>query len=97
MGCWPAVPGDGSSSPNISPAELTIDAVFDAYFDCRRHKRNSINQLRFEADLETNLVALFRELQNGDYKIGRTLAFVVAYPKIREIWAADFRDRVAHR
>lgn len=96
MGCWPAVPGDGSSSPNISSAELTIDAVFDAYFDCRRHKRNSINQLRFEADLETNLVTLFRELQNGDYKIGRTLAFVVAYPKIREIWAADFRDRVVH-
>lgn len=96
MGCWPAVPGDGSSSPNISPAELTIDAVFDAYFDCRRHKRNSINQLRFEADLETNLVTLFRELQNSDYKIGRTLAFVVAYPKIREIWAADFRDRVVH-
>ncbi|PJB72545.1 MAG: reverse transcriptase [Alphaproteobacteria bacterium CG_4_9_14_3_um_filter_47_13] len=96
MGCWPAVPGDGSSSPNIFPAELTIDAVFDAYFDCRRHKRNSINQLRFEADLETNLVTLFRELQNGDYKIGRTLAFVVAYPKIREIWAADFRDRVVH-
>jgi len=89
-------PGDGSSSPNIFPAELTIDAVFDAYFDCRRHKRNSINQLRFEADLETNLVTLFRELQNGDYKIGRTLAFVVAYPKIREIWAADFRDRVVH-
>lgn len=89
-------PGDGSSSPNASPAELTIDAVFDAYFDCRRHKRNSINQLRFEADLETNLVTLFRELRDGDYKIGRTLAFVVAYPKIREIWAADFRDRVVH-
>jgi hypothetical protein len=34
---------------------LTIDMVFDACFDCRRHKRNSINQLRFEADLETNL------------------------------------------
>jgi hypothetical protein len=31
---------------------LTIDAVFDAYFDCRRTKRNSINQLRFEIDLE---------------------------------------------
>ncbi len=96
MGCLSAVPGDRSSSLNTSPAELTIDAVFDAYFDCRRNKRNSINQLRFETDLETNLVTLFRELRDGDYKIGRTLAFVVVYPKIREIWAADFRDRVVH-
>jgi RNA-directed DNA polymerase len=96
METWSDAPGDGSSSPNASPAELTIDAVFDAYFDCRRHKRNSINQLRFEADLETNLVTLFRELRDGDYRIGRSLAFVVSYPKIREIWAADFRDRVVH-
>jgi hypothetical protein len=75
-------------------AHLTIEAVFDAYFDCRRTKRNSINQLRFEADLETNLVALYRDLASGNYKIGRSLAFVVTYPKIREVWAAEFRDRV---
>ena len=77
-------------------AELTIDAVFDAYFDCRRTKRNSISQLRFEADLESNLVGLYHDLANGDYKIGQSIAFVVTHPKIREVWAADFRDRVVH-
>ncbi len=76
--------------------ELTIEDVFDAYFDCRKCKRNSINQLRFEANLETNLVALYRDLKSGDYQIGRSIAFVVTHPKIREIWAADFRDRVVH-
>jgi hypothetical protein len=76
--------------------DLTIDAVFDAYFDCRRTKRNSINQLRFEADLESNLVALYRDLANGSYQIGRSTAFIVTRPKIREVWAADFRDRVVH-
>lgn len=80
----------------MSGAELTIEAVFDAYFDCRKAKRNSINQLRFEADLERNLVALYRDLASGDYKIGRSIAFVVTHPKIREVWAADFRDRVVH-
>lgn len=75
---------------------ITIDAVFDAYFACRKTKRNSINQLRFEADLESNLVALYRDLVNGSYKIGRSVAFVVTHPKIREVWAADFRDRVVH-
>ncbi len=96
-----AAPGDIPSSPNafsseIMPSELTIDAVFDAYFNCRKHKRNTINQLRFEADLETNLVALYRDLISGNYSVGRSLAFVVTYPKIREIWAADFRDQVVH-
>lgn len=77
-------------------AELTLDAVFDAYFDCRRNKRNSINQLRFEAGLEPNLVALYRDLRSGAYTISRSVAFVVTWPKIREVWAADFRDRVVH-
>lgn len=75
---------------------VTIEDVFDAYFDCRRTKRNSINQLRFEENLESNLVTLYRDLKSGDYKIGRSIAFVVTYPKIREVWAADFRDRVVH-
>ena len=85
-----------SPKPSPVPAELTIDSVFDAYFDCRRRKRNTLNQLRFEGGLETNLIQLYRELQDGTYEIGRSLAFVVNYPKIREIWAADFRDRIVH-
>ena len=89
-----AVSGDGF--PPSIPAALTLEAVFDAYFACRKHKRNSINQLRFEADLETNLVALHRDLSEGRYQIGRSIAFVIRHPKIREIWAADFRDRVVH-
>ena len=80
----------------METAIFTIDAVFDAYFDCRRSKRNTINQLKFEADLEQNLVDLYHDLANGTYQIGRSIAFVVTRPKIREVWAADFRDRVVH-
>jgi RNA-directed DNA polymerase len=75
---------------------ISIDQVFDAYFDCRKHKRNSVNQLRFEADLESNLLALHRDLVGGTYKIGRSVAFVITHPKIREVWAANFRDRIVH-
>ena len=82
----------------ITPMDsgLTIEGVFNAYFDCRRAKRNTINQLRFEVDLEKNLVALHRDLCSGDYKIGRSVAIIVIHPKIREVWAAEFRDRVVH-
>ncbi len=90
--------GDETFPPkHFQPAtELTIEAVFDAYFECRKNKRNTLNQLAFEVDLESNLVALWHDLKDGKYKIGHSIAFVVTYPKIREIWAADFRDRVVH-
>lgn len=81
---------------SLDEGGVTLDDVFDAYFDCRRSKRNSINQLRFEADLEGNLVKLYDDLKWGTYIIGRSSAFVVTHPKIREVWAADFRDRVVH-
>lgn len=89
MGCPSAA--SGVEFPSPIPAELTLEAVFDAYFDCRKHKRTSINQLRFEMDLERNLVALYRDLSDGSYRIGRSIAFVVTHPKIREIWAAWVR------
>ncbi len=77
-------------------AELTLESLFDAYFDCRRHKRNTLHQLAFETDLERNLMALWRDLCDGSYTIGRSIAFVVTYPKAREVWAASFRDRIVH-
>ena len=80
----------------MSNKELTLESVFDAYFDCRKTKRNSINQLKFEVDLEPNIVALYQDLASGNYQIGRSVAFVVTEPKVREVWAADFRDRVVH-
>ena len=74
----------------------TLDDIFDAYFDCRRRKRNTINQLAFEQHLEPNLVRLWRDIHAGAYRIGPSIAFVITRPKVREVWAADFRDRVVH-
>jgi hypothetical protein len=67
-----------------------------AYFDCRRGKRNTLYAWNFEFDLERNLFDLYETLKNETYQISRSIAFVVEQPKIREIWAATFRDRVVH-
>jgi len=77
-------------------SELSFEEVVYAYFECRKRKRHSAHQLEFEFDLEKNLFTLFEELLSGTYQIGRSIAFVVEQPKIREIWAATFRDRVVH-
>jgi retron-type reverse transcriptase len=50
----------------------------------------------FEQNLEENLVSLHEELDSGSYRPCRSLCFIVEKPKLREIFAADFRDRVVH-
>jgi RNA-directed DNA polymerase len=68
-----------------------------AYRDTRKHKRNSASALEFEARLEYNLCRLYDELVSYEYKPGRSICFVVRHPRPREVWAADFRDRIVHR
>lgn len=75
---------------------FSLENLYRAYRRCRRRKRNTLNALRFEQNLEENLVALHEELTAGTYRPGRTIAFLVKKPKRREIFAADFRDRVVH-
>ena len=70
--------------------------IYDAYISCRKNKRNTINQLEFEADLLQNLWNLQSDLSLQNYKIGRSLCFLTSSPKLREIFAADFRDRIVH-
>lgn len=67
-----------------------------AYLDCRRTKRNSDSALAFELDLERNLCQLEHDLHSGAYRPGRSICFVITRPKPREVWAAEFRDRIAH-
>ena len=81
---------------DIPQPKIELEELFDAYFNCRINKRNTANALAFEVDYESNLVKLCEEINNGTYQIGRSIAFIVDKPVKREIFAADFRDRVAH-
>ena len=76
--------------------ELTLTEVFQAYYDCRNHKRNTFNAIEFEFNLERNLIQLYHELLDGTYTIGQSICFVVTKPKMREVWASNFRDRIVH-
>lgn len=79
-----------------SDSLYSFRSLHDAYMSCRRRKRNTINALRFEASLLDNLADLSSSLQDGSYRPSRSVCFVAKQPKLREIFAADFRDRVVH-
>lgn len=73
-----------------------MEDVFEAYFECRKKKRNTCNALAFESDYERRCVELWREINAGTYRPSRSIAFIINKPVKREIFAADFRDRVVH-
>ena len=75
---------------------FTLENIYRAYCQCRKHKRGTVNAMKFEQNLEENLVALHEKLTSGRYQLGRSIAFLIEKPKRREIFAADFRDRVVH-
>lgn len=75
---------------------VTLEDIYEAYFDCRRHKRKTLNALFFEVDYESGLHTLWQQLNNRTYEIGKSICFVVKRPKPREVFAADFRDRIVH-
>ena len=76
--------------------QIALEDVFSAYYECRKNKRRTINALAFEADFEENLIQLWREINDRSYQPGKSIAFVVTEPVKREVFAADFRDRIVH-
>ena len=75
---------------------LELAELFEAYQACRSNKRRTRNALAFEVDYETNLINLCADINEGRYQPGKSIAFIVNKPVKREIFAADFRDRVVH-
>ena len=75
----------------ISPATL-----FRAWDVFKSDKKNKLDVIDFELDLEKNIFDLYRDLKNGNYKHGPYKGFWIHDPKIRRIHKATVRDRVLH-
>lgn len=75
---------------------FSLDDIFLAYYDCRKNKRNTASAIEFEINYEINCIQLWRELNGRTYKPSRSIAFIVRRPRDREIFAANFRDRIVH-
>lgn len=75
---------------------VTIDEIDEAYRDCIRHKRNKTNAVKYSLNYLVNNYELYCSLNNKTYNINPSTCFCVTRPKLREIFAADFRDRIVH-
>lgn len=67
-----------------------------SYLQARKNKRNTHNQLGFEIDQEKGLLQLAEDIHLRKYAPKPSMAFIIHKPVMREIFAADFVDRVVH-
>ena len=75
---------------------FSYQQLYRAYEDCRKNKRNTPEAIRFEMQAEENLWQLHQELAERSFRPSTSTCFVTSSPKLREIFAADFRDRITH-
>lgn len=75
---------------------VTIEDIERAWRECKRRKGSSWGQVEYSRDWLTNNVELWRDLNNMTYEIGESRAFCVTRPKLREVFCAQFRDRIVH-
>jgi hypothetical protein len=74
----------------------SFQEIYRAYLECRKNKRNSINAIKFEIRLIDNLWELYDSINSFSYTPKRYIYFLTSSPKLREVFASDFRDRVVH-
>ena len=70
--------------------------VREAYDDCLRGKMSSPQAIEYMQIADQDLPKLAWEMLSGTYEPATSTCFLVEYPKLREVFAANFRDRIVH-
>lgn len=74
---------------------LKLD-LYGAFVCAKQHKANRSYVRVFESHLKRNIDSLARDLFNKTYQPEPSSCFIVERPKKREVFAAQFRDRIVH-
>ena len=75
---------------------FTYNEIYKAYLDCYKNKKNSPGAIIFRENLLKNIRDLTQEINEYKYFPRPSTVFIITDPKLREVFAADFRDRIVH-
>lgn len=81
---------------NLWPQIVTFENLLYAARQAQKGKRYRENVLKFNDNLENELLKLHSELTSKSYLPGAYRTFEIFEPKLRLISAAPYRDRVVH-
>lgn len=74
----------------------TPTSFFDAAESCDKNKRSSADCIEFSLDASDNIVRLWRDAVTLSYEPSPSDVFIVPYPVKREVFGAQYRDRIVH-
>jgi len=86
----------GGVHSHIFEQIISLENLFEAWFDCIKGKRSRIDVQHFARDLEKHIFSLHDDLQKGTWCHGTYEHFRVADPKPRQIHKASVADRIVH-
>lgn len=77
--------------------KLTIDNLILAHERAKKNKSNRYELLKFEVDLESNIISIMDSLTNGSYRLSRYREFTIYEPKERIIRCLPYKDRIVQQ
>lgn len=95
---WNNKYNDNYVRPCTEYAEFSylLMSVFEAYEDCLKGKRSSTQALEYMPLATEDIPKLAYEIWARVYTPSPSTCFMVTFPKLREVFAAAFRDRIVH-
>lgn len=72
-----------------------FNRLIDNYFATRKNKRNGRDAVSYEMSWVANTVRFMRAIDNRTFRINHNFAFLTSVPRWREIFATEFRGRLA--
>ena len=76
---------------------LTFQKLMQAHYRAKQHKSYKAEVIKYEFNLENNIVNLLNNLKNGTYHLGKYFTFKLYEPKERFIQALPYKDRIVHQ
>lgn len=76
---------------------ITYEKILEAHKRAVVGKKQRTEVVRFEMDLETNLIRIMDGIKNLNYKFGKYREFTVYEPKERVIKSLPYRDCIVHQ
>ena len=76
--------------------DISFQSILEAYEDCLSNKKGSPDFLNYLINSRTDIYCLWQEIRSGVYEPAPSKSFVLSWPVYREIFAAQFRDRIVH-
>lgn len=82
---------------NCFDKNLSFEKLLQAHNRAKKHKMYKQEIVKFELNLENNLINLLNAIRNNTYRLGTYHSFKIYEPKERVIKALPYVDRIVHQ